>query len=80
LGNLRIFSLYFCISFGLTPAVLLLSYGNFEPIYSIGVFIMLSATAIRLSYFSTYGLSGGTKYTGLAVLNVSEIKTLGFTS
>jgi len=37
---------------------------------------MLSVAAIQLSYFSTYGLSGGTKHTGLAILNVSEIKTL----
>ena len=57
------------ISYGVTPAILLLSYGNFEPIYLIGAFIMLSAAAIRLSYFSTYGLAGGTKYTGLALDN-----------
>ena len=57
------------VSYGVTPAILLLSYGNFEPIYLIGAFIMLSAAAIRLSYFSTYGLAGGTKYTGLALDN-----------
>jgi len=54
------------VSYGVTPAILLLSYGNFEPIYLIGAFIMLSAAAIRLSYFSTYGLTGD-KYTGLAL-------------
>jgi len=57
------------VSYGVTPAILLLSYGNFELMYLIGAFIMLSAAAIRLSYFSTYGLSGGTKYTGLALDN-----------
>ena len=57
------------VSYGVTPAILLLSYGNFEPIYLIGAFIMLSAAAIRLSYFTTYGLAGGTKYTGLALDN-----------
>jgi len=30
---------------------------------------MMAAAAIRLSYFSTYGLAGGTKYTGLALDN-----------
>ena len=54
------------VSYGVTPAILLLSYGNFEPIYLIGAFIMMSAAAIRLSYFSTYGLTGD-KYTGLAL-------------
>ena len=34
---------------------------------------MLAAAAIRLSYFSTYGLAGGTKYTGLALDNNSLI-------
>ena len=34
---------------------------------------MMAAAAIRLSYFSTYGLAGGTKYTGLALDNNSLI-------
>jgi len=54
------------VSYGVTPAILLLSYGNFAPIFLIGAFIMLAAAAIRLSYFSTYGLTGD-KYTGLAL-------------
>jgi len=54
------------VSYGVTPAILLLSYGQFEPIYLVGAFIMMSAAAIRLSYFSTYGLTGD-KYTGLAL-------------
>jgi len=61
------------VSYGVTPAVLLLSYGKFEPFYLIGAFIMIAAAAIRLSYFSTYGLAGGTKYTGLALDNNSLI-------
>ncbi|NQY21417.1 MAG: CDP-alcohol phosphatidyltransferase family protein [Campylobacteraceae bacterium] len=61
------------VSYGVTPAILLLSYGKFEAIYLIGAFIMLAAAAIRLSYFSTYGLAGGTKYTGLALDNNSLI-------
>jgi len=61
------------VSYGVTPAILLLSYGKFEPIFLIGAFIMVSAAAVRLSYFSTYGLVGGTKYTGLALDNNSLI-------
>lgn len=61
------------VSYGVTPAILLLSYGHFAPIYLVGAFIMIAAAAIRLSYFSTYGLAGGTKYTGLALDNNSLI-------
>ena len=61
------------VSYGVTPAILLLSYGNFELIFLIGAFIMVASAAIRLSYFSTYGLAGGTKYTGLALDNNSLI-------
>ena len=66
------------VSYGVTPAILLLSYGDFQPIYLIGAFIMVSAAAIRLSYFSTYGLAGGTKYTGLALDNNSLILVFVF--
>ena len=61
------------VSYGVTPAILLLSFGKFEPIFLIGAFVMMAAAAIRLSYFSTYGLAGGTKYTGLALDNNSLI-------
>ncbi len=61
------------VSYGVTPAILLLSFGKFEPIFLVGAFIMMAAAAIRLSYFSTYGLEGGTKYTGLALDNNSLI-------
>ena len=61
------------VSYGVTPAILLLSYGKFEPIFLVGAFIMMAAAAVRLSYFSTYGLAGGTKYTGLALDNNSLI-------
>lgn len=61
------------VSYGVTPAILLLSYGKFNPVFLIGAFLMLAASAIRLSYFSTFGLSGGSKYTGLALDNNSII-------
>ncbi len=57
------------VSYGVTPAILLLSYGKFDPVFLPGAFLMLAASAIRLSYFSTFGLAGGTKYTGLALDN-----------
>ena len=57
------------VSYGVAPSILLLSYGKFEPLFLVGAFLMLAASAIRLSYFSTFGLAGGTKYTGLALDN-----------
>ena len=57
------------VSYGVAPAILLLSYGKFDPIFLPVAFIMLAASAIRLSYFSTFGLSDESKYTGLALDN-----------
>lgn len=59
------------VSYGVAPAVLLLSYGQFAPIFLIAAFIMIATSALRLSYFATYGLSEGGKYTGLALDNNS---------
>ena len=77
-GNDRIFGgqldvMIDIVSYGVTPAILLLSFGNFEPVFLVGAFIVLAASAIRLSYFSTYGLSSDSKYTGLALDNNSLI-------
>jgi phosphatidylserine synthase len=77
-GNDRIFGgqldvVIDIVSYGVTPAILLLSYGKFEPIFLFGAFIILAAAAIRLSYFSTYGLSSDSKYTGLALDNNSIV-------
>ncbi len=73
-GNDRVFGgqldvLIDIVSYGVAPAVLLLSYGKFDPVFLVGAFLMLAASAIRLSYFSTFGLSDGSKYTGLALDN-----------
>jgi len=57
------------VSYGVAPAILLLSYGKFEPVFLVGAFLMLAASALRLSYFSVFGLAGGSKYTGLALDN-----------
>jgi len=61
------------VSYGVTPAILILSYGKFDPLFLPVAFLMLAASAIRLSYFSTFGLVGGKKYTGLALDNNSLI-------
>lgn len=61
------------ISYGVTPAILLMSYGGFAPIFLVGAFIMLATSALRLSYFVTFGLSDESKYTGLALDNNSLI-------
>ena len=77
-GNDRLFGgqldvLIDIVSYGVTPAILLMSYGGFELIYLPGAFLMLAASALRLSYFSTFGLTDSSKYTGLALDNNSII-------
>ncbi len=62
-------SLIDIVNYGVAPAILLLSYSQFNPVFLLGAFIIISASAIRLSYFNTYGLSAESKYTGLALDN-----------
>ena len=57
------------VSYGVAPAVLLITYGQFNPLFIAGAFVMLAAGVLRLSYFAVYGLSGGKHYTGLAIDN-----------
>ncbi|MFT7559251.1 MAG: phosphatidylserine synthase [Flavobacteriales bacterium] len=57
------------VSYGVAPSVFLLSYGDFGLVFLAVAFLMLAASAIRLSYFSTFGLADGAKYTGLALDN-----------
>lgn len=66
------------VSYGVAPAILLMSYGQFEPIFIVGAFVMLAAGVLRLSYFATYGLSGGKHYTGLAIDNNNLILVFVF--
>ena len=66
------------VSYGVTPAVLILSYADFSPAFLPVVFVMLVFGAIRLSYFSTFGLSDDAKYTGLAIDNNSIILVFVF--
>ena len=67
--GMQLDSLIDVVNYGVTPAILLLSFGGFELKFLPGAFIIVAASAIRLSYFNTYGLSGGAKYTGLALDN-----------
>jgi|TARA_B110000483_G_scaffold243659_1_gene334963 phosphatidylserine synthase len=67
--GMQLDSLIDIVNYGVAPAVLLLSYGKFDPIFLLGAFVAVAASAIRLSYFNTYGLSDESKYTGLALDN-----------
>lgn len=66
------------VSYGVAPAILILSYGQFNPVLLPIAFIMLATSAIRLSYFSTFGLSENAKYTGLALDNNTIVLVLIF--
>ncbi len=57
------------VSYGVAPAILLLSYTEFQPQYLILAFVMLASAAMRLSFFSTFGLTNEKQYTGLALDN-----------
>lgn len=57
------------MSYGVAPAILLLSYGRFESAFLAGAFLLMATSALRLSYFSTFGLSKDGHYTGLALDN-----------
>jgi phosphatidylserine synthase len=62
-------SLIDIVSFGICPAVVLLSYGHFSPWFIPGAFIVVAAGVIRLSYFNVFGLVDGSTYVGLALDN-----------
>ncbi len=62
-------SLIDIVSFGIFPAVILLSYGNFSPWYIPGAFVIVAIGVIRLSYFNVFGLVDKSTYWGLALDN-----------
>ncbi|MCW8829985.1 MAG: CDP-alcohol phosphatidyltransferase family protein [Gammaproteobacteria bacterium] len=62
-------SLIDIVSFGICPAVVLLSYGDFSPWFFPGAFAIVAAGVLRLSYFNVYGLVSETSYQGLAIDN-----------
>ena len=63
------------VSFGVAPAAVLLSYGEFSPWFLPGAVALMAAGVIRLSYFNVYGLEGGSTYVGLSL----DINSLAFT-
>jgi phosphatidylserine synthase len=81
--NQRVFgaqldSLIDIVSFGVFPAIFLLSYGQFSPWFLPGAFIIVAVSAIRLSYFNIFGMIDKNKYKGLALDNNVIILTLLF--
>ncbi len=62
-------SLIDIVSFGICPAVFLLSYGEFNPWFLPGAFVIVATSAIRLSYFNIFGLIDDSTYRGLALDN-----------
>jgi len=57
------------VSFGILPAIILLSYGNYNVWFIPGAFVIIATSAIRLSYFNVYGLIDSKTYKGLALDN-----------
>lgn len=62
-------SLIDIVSFGVFPAIFLLSYGQYSPWFLPGAFLIVGASAIRLSYFNVFGMIDKTTYKGLALDN-----------
>lgn len=62
-------SLIDIVSFGVCPAIVLLSYGDFETWYLPGAILIVAAGVLRLSYFNVFGLQHGSTYQGLAIDN-----------
>ena len=67
--GLHLDSLIDIVSFGICPAVLLLSYGKFSPWFLPGAFVIVSTSILRLSYFNVFGLVDQSTYMGLALDN-----------
>jgi archaetidylserine synthase len=62
-------SLIDVVSFGVFPAIFLLSYGQFNPWFLPGAFLIVATSVIRLSYFNIFGLIDNKTYMGLALDN-----------
>ena len=71
-------SLIDIVSFGVFPAIFLLSYVQFSPWFLPGAFLIIAANAIRLSYFNIFGMIDKNTYKGLALDNNVIILTLLF--
>ncbi|MDD3654015.1 MAG: CDP-alcohol phosphatidyltransferase family protein [Desulfotomaculaceae bacterium] len=62
-------SLIDIVSFSVFPAIFLLSYGKFNPVFLPGAFLIVGAGAVRLSYFNVFGMIDKDTYRGLALDN-----------
>ncbi|MCE5189614.1 MAG: CDP-alcohol phosphatidyltransferase family protein [Eubacteriales bacterium] len=62
-------SLIDIVSFGVFPSVFLFSYARFNLWFLPGSFLILAASAIRLSYFNVFGMIDKKTYQGLALDN-----------
>lgn len=71
-------SLIDIVSFGICPAVILLSYGNYSLWLLPGAFLIVAACVLRLSYFNVFGLDGKSTYQGLASDNNAIILVFVF--
>ncbi len=78
LFGVQLDSLIDIVSFGVCPAVVLLSYGQFSPWFLPGAFIIVGAGVIRLSYFNVFGLAGKSTYMGMAIDNNGIILAFAF--
>jgi phosphatidylserine synthase len=71
-------SLIDVVSFGVFPAIFLLSYGQYNIWFLPGSFIIVAIGVIRLSYFNVFGLVDSKTYMGLALDNNVIILSLVF--
>lgn len=66
------------VSFGILPAIILLSFGNYNIWFLPGVFVIIAASAIRLTYFNVYGLIDDKTYKGFPLDNNALILAFVF--
>lgn len=57
------------VSFGILPAIILLSYADYNIWFLPGAFVIIAASAIRLTYFNVYGLIDSKTYKGFPLDN-----------
>lgn len=57
------------VSFGILPAIVLLSYSGYNIWFLPGAFVIIAAAAIRLTYFNVYGLIDRKTYKGFPLDN-----------
>jgi len=62
-------SLIDIVSFSIFPAIFLLSYGKFNPVFIPGAFLIVAGGVLRLSYFNVFGMIDKNTYKGLALDN-----------